>query len=211
MILPRLYFITRDDSPFSHVEQVELACRSGLRLVQLRLKNRSDSEIFNCAKQVRKITKKYNTLFILNDYLDIGIELKADGVHLGQEDEALQSVFRRCPARMMIGSTANTFQEIQKQATYPISYIGLGPFRHSETKEKLSPILGVDKLRSIRNEMDEAKIDLPLYAIGGIRLDDLAYLNRLKLHGVAVSAAIAKDKQMEKNIKRFIQQVNSWN
>ncbi|MCD8444955.1 thiamine phosphate synthase, partial [Tenacibaculum finnmarkense] len=68
--------------------------------------------------------------------------------------------------------------------------IGLGPFRFTETKKNLSPVLGVDGYKKI---IEELKTQTPIIAIGGITLDDVAPIVQAGIYGVAASGAITRD------------------
>ena len=96
--------------------------------------------------------------------------------------------------RFLIGGTANTFADVQRLAAAGVDYVGLGPFRFTTTKEKLSPILGLAGYAEIMRQCRAAGITVPVIGIGGIRLDDVAALLETGLHGVAVSGAIGQQK-----------------
>jgi thiamine-phosphate pyrophosphorylase len=90
----------------------------------------------------------------------------------------------------IIGSTANTVDDILALKDMDIDYVGLGPFRFTQTKKKLSPVIGLDGYRSIVNTVREASVDLPIVAIGGICLEDVEPIMATGVNGIAVSGAI---------------------
>ena len=71
-----------------------------------------------------------------------------------------------------------------------VNYIGLGPFRFTKTKKNLSPILGLKGYQSILQQYKMANLSLPIIAIGGITLDDVAILKANHLYGIAISSLI---------------------
>ena len=89
----------------------------------------------------------------------------------------------------IIGGTANTFDDIRRLHEQGADYIGCGPFRYTTTKEKLSPVLGIEGYRQIIEQMRENKISLPMVAIGGLTPDDIDPLAELGI-GVAMSGTI---------------------
>ena len=80
--------------------------------------------------------------------------------------------------------------ELEKLAAAGVDYIGLSPFRFTTTKEKLSPILGLAGYAELLAQARAAGLAVPVVAIGGITLADVAALRAAGLHGVAVSGAI---------------------
>ena len=97
----------------------------------------------------------------------------------------------------IIGATANTFEDIVRQVNNGCNYIGLGPFQQTKTKNKLSPLLGIEGYRSIIAKMNQSKIDIPVYAIGGITLVDINPLMKTGIHGIAVSGTITKSDEKQ--------------
>ena len=92
----------------------------------------------------------------------------------------------------IIGGTANTFADIRQHVADGADYIGCGPFRFTTTKQKLSPILGLDGYRSILVQMQEEGLTIPIVAIGGITREDIPSLKALGLSGIALSGGILK-------------------
>ena len=90
----------------------------------------------------------------------------------------------------IIGGTANTIEDVKAHDEAGADYIGCGPFRFTTTKEKLSPILGLEGYRHIVNEMKLHHIDLPIVAIGGIRKEDIPDIMKTGVTGIALSSSI---------------------
>ena len=99
-------------------------------------------------------------------------QIGADGVHLGKLDMPIKEARERLGKDFIIGGTANTFEDIRQHAADGADYIGCGPFRFTTTKQKLSPILGLDGYHSILTQMREKGITIPVVAIGGITRED---------------------------------------
>src|SRR5689334_4412707 len=85
------HFLTQDMARRSHEEQVRIACEAGIRWVQLRVKNEPATEWLQIAKAVKKITDSFNVTLIINDSVTIAKEVDADGVHLGKQDESIET------------------------------------------------------------------------------------------------------------------------
>ena len=117
----------------------------------------------------------------------------ADGVHVGLQDATVADARTLLGPGKIIGGTANTIHDVRQRQQEGCDYIGLGPFRFTTTKVKLSPILGVDGYRDIIAELEQLEAPYPpVYAIGGIQLADLPLLRSLGLYGVAISGLITE-------------------
>ncbi len=152
----------------------EAAVRSGVRYLQLRMKQRPRGEVLEQARRLRRITSGSGTRFIVNDDVDIAAEVDADGVHLGQDDMGLAEARRRWPAPGKIFglSTHNEEQELGARLLAP-DYIGVGPVFPTPTKEKPDPTVGLERMGRIVRASP-----LTAVAIGGIDAGNLAAVLR---------------------------------
>jgi thiamine-phosphate pyrophosphorylase len=190
-MLPHLYLITQPVSNISYEDQVEKACRGGIKLVQLRMKNTTSDEYLDTAIRVKAVTKHFGATLIINDNPNIARLSGADGVHLGRSDMSPPEARKLLRPGMLLGGTADCFERICEIYPY-VDYIGLGPFRFTTTKEKLSPILGIDRYNYIINRMREQKMNKPVFAIGGIILNDIPALLETGVYGIALSSSVVK-------------------
>ena len=190
MKISTLHYITQDLTHVSHWEQARLACEGGADWVQLRMKNRAYSDWKETALRTQEVCKKFGTTFIINDNAQIALEIEADGVHLGKTDFSPIEAREMLGGKFIIGGTSNTFEDVLFLHEAKVNYIGLGPFRFTKTKKNLSPILGLEGYQSILQQYKMANLSLPIIAIGGINLDDVAILKANYLHGIAVSSLI---------------------
>ena len=172
----------------------EQACKGGVDWIQLRLKDVSYDAYFKVGREVQEVCKKYDATFIVNDDIKLALDLDADGVHVGKEDPLPQHYIDEMLGKGgIIGCTANTIADFEHLSGKAVSYIGLGPFRFTDTKKKLSPILGLDGYKSIFEEVRRGALDIPpVVGIGGVRESDVATLLSAGLYGIAVSGAISK-------------------
>ena len=185
-----LHYISQNATDGSQLTAIKHALDAGCKWIQLRLKNQSSSEIKAQALAAKQLCLTYNAKLILNDYPLIAVEVEADGLHLGLSDMAIPEAREIVGPHMIIGGTANTFSHVQQRIVEKVDYIGLGPYRFTKTKEKLSPILGLAGYRSIFKQLEEARLSFPIIAIGGILPDDIPSLLELGVHGIAISGAI---------------------
>lgn len=185
MQISRLQFIT------DNAQAAELACRGGVRWVQLRAKNLPAAAWRQLALDVQAVCRHHGAALIINDNPALALEIGAAGVHLGQQDMPPAEARALLGPDFIIGGTANTFADIEKLVATGVDYIGLGPFRFTATKEKLSPILGLSGYTELLAQCRAAGITTPVVGIGGVVLADVAALLATGLHGVAVAGAIS--------------------
>ena len=182
-------FITHHNERFSYLEGAYLALIGGCDWVQLRMKGATDEEVEPIARKLKLACEGAGATFILDDRVELVKKLQIDGVHLGKNDMPVDEARKFLGDEFIIGGTANTFDDIRRLHEQGADYIGCGPFRYTTTKEKLSPVLGIEGYRQIIEQMKENKISLPMVAIGGLTPDDIDPLAELGI-GVAMSGTI---------------------
>ena len=177
-----LYLITANRKDLKEI--VLQALEAGVKIVQYREKFLNDNEKVNQAKALASLCKKYNSLFIVNDRIDIALAVKADGIHLGQEDLPTKIARELLGPEKIIGRSTHCIEDIKNAEKEGCDYIGIGPIFPSKTKEKLSPI-GIDYLVK-----GSYKTHLPAFVIGGINSSNINKLNQINNLRIAVSDAI---------------------
>lgn len=195
-----IQYITHENQRLSYLDGAILALMGGCKWVQLRMKEASDEEFLVVGSQLRELCKIYSATFILDDRVHLVKPLGADGVHLGKNDMPIDEA-RRClqSDKVIIGGTANTFDDIKRLHKQGANYIGCGPFRYTETKKKLAPILGFQGYKSLAEKMKSEGITLPIFAIGGILYDDVKALLSIGIDGIAISGGVLNaDNPIEK-------------
>ncbi len=177
-----LYLITTNTSNLE--EKVLEALKAGVKIIQYREKFLHDFEKISQAKSLASLCKKYNSLFIVNDRIDIALAVDADGVHLGQDDIPTEIARALIGSEKIIGRSTHSLEDIKNAEEEGCDYIGIGPIFTSKTKQQLDPI-GIDYLQ---NGLDETL--LPAFAIGGINSSNIKKLNEINNLRIAVSDAI---------------------
>ena len=199
----KLQYISQGETVEKQLYNIHQALDAGCDWIQMRFKNQTDEKRFVLAEAVKMLCKEYLATFIVNDDVLLAQDIDADGVHLGLTDMSITEARAILGDRKIIGATANTFEDVVFQSQNGCDYIGLGPFQFTETKEKLSPILGVQGYTSILNKMKTENILTPVYAIGGITLENIESLVKTGVHGIAVSGMITKSLQKEKLVQHL--------
>ena len=161
----RLYPLTdRQLSRLSHAEQISQLSEGGATVVQLREKVLSPLEFHNEAEAALQVARERGLRIIINDRVDIALALKADGVHLGQEDMPPTAARRLLGPTAIIGFSTHNLKQAQLASQTPVDYIAIGPIFATSTKQGSNPPVGLDGLREAR----QAVGSIPLVAIGGI-------------------------------------------
>ncbi|MGL2429004.1 thiamine phosphate synthase [Helicobacter pylori] len=178
------------------LDTLELALQSKITAFQFRQKGdlalQDPVEIKQLALECQKLCQKYGAPFIVNDEVQLALELKVDGVHVGQEDMAIEEVIALCKKRQFIGLSVNTLEQALKARHLDgVAYFGVGPIFPTPSK-KDKQVVGVELLKKIR----DSGVKKPLIAIGGITMHNAPKLR--EYGGIAVISAItqAKDKAL---------------
>lgn len=192
----RLQYIT------ASYEHMQSALDAGCTWVQLRCKDIAERDYCTLAIRSKLLCERYKAILIVNDSVAVTQYAGADGVHLGLEDESIHIARSILGPDKIIGGTANTLAHLQQRIVEGCNYIGLGPFRFTTTKQRLSPILGLEGYQSLLAAMDRP---LPVYAIGGIQVEDVPALLDAGVYGVAVSGGITDARDKKQIISQFNQ------
>lgn len=186
-------YISQGATIADHLKNIENVCLAGCKWVQLRLKNTELLDYLNAAIEARKICDKHGAVLIINDNIGVAGESNADGVHLGLTDTNPKDARKQLGNEAIIGGTANTLKDCLQHIDNGVDYIGLGPFRFTTTKKKLSPVLGTEGYAKIVNEIINKGHILPIVGIGGITLNDLTELQKTGVSNVAVSGLLTNE------------------
>ncbi len=199
-----LQFITNTNCNRPVAEQIKAVLNGGCRWIQIRMKEASDEEIKKVVEEVKPLAAEKGAFLVLDDRVELCKELELTGVHLGKHDMLPSRARVELGPLAVIGVTANTFEDVTAVRSLDVDYVGIGPFRHTLTKDNLSPILGIEGIKEICSRMEEAEITFPRVAVGGIKTEDVKSLLEAGCNGIAVSGAIAFAEDMEAETRKFI-------
>lgn len=205
----RLQFITHASDIQSIAAQVEKTLRGGCRWIQLRHKDADATELIKEGRLIRRLCDEYGAIFIIDDHVELVETIGADGVHLGKNDMPVVEARRILGIRKIIGATANSYEDIVEAVGVGADYIGLGPYRFTTTKEKLSPVLGLAGYNDIVDHCRTDKINIPIVAIGGIERDDITPILSTGVSGIAVSGAIRNAENPELETAKILQSITN--
>lgn len=199
-----LQFITHQTERYSYLDSAKMALAGGCKWIQLRMKEASLEEIESVVGELKPLCEQQEAFLILDDHVELTKKLQVDGVHLGKNDMPLNEARRILGEDYIIGGTANTFEDVEMHYRAGADYVGVGPFRFTTTKKNLSPVLGLEGYRNILSRMQEARIVLPVVAIGGITYEDIPSLKETGIDGVAMSGSILNAEDPVEETRRII-------
>jgi thiamine-phosphate pyrophosphorylase len=207
--MERLQYISQETEHQSHIEGIKKACENGAKWIQLRVKDKTEDEVLKLAQETLQLCKLHKCYLIINDFPAMAKQIGAYGVHLGKEDMPVNEARRILGKDFIIGGTANTIEDIENHFKNGADYVGVGPFRFTTTKKKLSPVLEIAGYRSIMDECIKRNISVPIIAIGGIEQNDIKEIMSTGVYGIAVSGLIANAKDTAAAIKQINDSINS--
>lgn len=199
-----IQFITHYTESISYLDSAMYALRGGCKWIQLRMKDASDEEVRPVAEALLEECRRHGAVMIIDDRVALAKEIGADGVHLGHDDVSIAEARAMLGGKYIIGGTANTLEDVMRIYEGGGDYVGCGPYRFTTTKKKLSPVLGTGGYRRILGGMKAYGIELPVVAIGGIELDDVAILKNTGVAGIAISGAVIRSVSPEETMRNFI-------
>jgi len=203
-----LLFITHQTERFSYMQSAEIALKGGCKQIQLRMKDVSAECLLETARKMKILCDSYRADLYIDDNVEVCKMANATGVHLGKNDMPIADARKILGKNFIIGGTANTFEDIKLLHAAGADYIGLGPFRFTETKKNLSPILGLSGYKDIVRLCEECNIKLPIFAIGGINVDDISAIMQTGISGIALSSTILQAINPIEETKKIIQTIN---
>lgn len=184
-------------------EDVEKALLGGATFVQLREKDASFEEFLEQAQEVKKVCKKYNVPFVINDNIEVALAVNADGIHVGQSDMEAGSVREKLGKDKIIGVSTRTVEEALLAQERGADYLGVGAMFQTSTKLDAADVTFED-LKAIC-----AAVEIPVVAIGGISNHNVAELGGTGIDGVAVVSAIFAAEDIRKATSEMKQNLES--
>lgn len=203
-----LQFVTDGRTPQETIEMVRDAVEGGCRWIQIRMKDSDLQARTKVVDAVSRICSDNDCTLLIDDDVHAAA-LGNIGIHLGKTDMPTPQAADILGPDAVIGRTANCREDlIALAADHRADYIGLGPFRFTQTKKKLAPVLGLEGYKALIADMRQRNDFRPIVAIGGITPDDVVPLLSAGADGVAVSGAIAHAPDRIAATRSFINEIN---
>ena len=197
--LPRLLFISAGETLHAQLSGIKSALDAGVQFLQIRWKQAEVAQLQELIERSLPLCQEYQAICIINDHPPLAKLPGVHCLHLGLTYMPIDQAREIIVEPKIIGGTANTLADVQQRQAEACDYIGLGPMRFTHSKKNLSPILGLEGYAQIQAALVGQQVP-PIYAIGGILLDDVQQLRSLGIHGVAVSGLILQQPSSVKQL-----------
>ncbi len=201
--IEKLQFITHDIDTLSHIEQAQLACEAGAKWVQYRCLTKDDEALLNDINAIAEICDDWGATLIVTNHIHLNRKADIQGFHIEDMDADFVALREQLGEDITIGGSSNTVEGLIRLAAEGVDYAGCGPFSHTDTKPNNSPWLGLDGYTKIVSVLKEKKIDLPVLAVGGVKLADVNALMETGIFGIAASSAINQSENMKHAYQDF--------
>ena len=158
----------------------------GVDLIQLRGKEQAIDELVDLAAALHELTVRSSTPLIVNDHVEIAIRVPVEGVHVGQDDDAVAAVRRRVDREILVGKSTHSINQALAAHREGADYIGFGPIFATPTKPDYQPI-GLKEIEGVHRD-----VVLPIFCIGGIKTDNLREVITAGARRVAIVSGLLK-------------------
>lgn len=201
--IPYLQVITDEEiqDRHSHLEIARHALRGGADAVQFREKRPwTTRELMQTAREILDEVRRYESLLIVDDRVDVARSVGASAVHLGRHDLDVVAARAILGPDAIIGGTANSYEEAERVWQSDIDYLGVGPVYGTRTKRNPAPEMGLETLARIC-----AACPVPVIAIGSITAERIPEVLHAGAHGVAVVSAVVTAPDLEAATRRCVE------
>ncbi|WP_026575297.1 thiamine phosphate synthase [Bacillus sp. UNC438CL73TsuS30] len=187
----KVYFIMGSNNCNKDPETVlEEAIAGGITLFQFREKGKGaldGAAKYDLARRLQQICRMNKIPFIVNDDVGLALELDADGIHIGQDDEPVETIRERI-GNKILGVSTHTLEEAEVAVRCGADYLGIGPIFPTSTKEDAKAVQGTSLIDKLRGN----GIMIPLVGIGGINASNASMVLKAGADGVSVITSISK-------------------
>jgi thiamine-phosphate pyrophosphorylase len=168
------------------------ACaRGGATLVQLRDKRSATRAMIEEARAIKKVLANSGVPFVVNDRVDVAMAAGADGVHLGQEDMAVEDARQLLGPDAIVGLSIKSVAEADAAPLALIDYVGSGGVYVTASKQQNNPPIGPDGLARIIAALRRRAPELPVCGIAGIDANNAGEVIAAGADGVAIISALS--------------------
>ena len=182
-----LGYASAEDAPDAVSRMIE----GGVDVIQLRAKNFSEEKIQETGERIVAITGQAGVPLIINDFSELVPAIGAQGAHMGQDDRNVADARWRAGRALagevtppIIGKSTHSVEQAVAAASEGADYIGFGPLFATPTKPGRAPI-GLDEIRRVHE-----LVSIPIFCIGGIKLENLSSVLKAGARRVVVVSAI---------------------
>ena len=203
--MKKLYLVTNSDkyTEEEFLKRIEDAIKGGVDILQLREKEKTDLEILNLGKKVKKICDEYKVPMLIDDKPHLAWALGC-GVHVGADDMPISLCRKLLGEKALIGATAKSVKAAKKAQEDGSDYLGVGAIFETKTHVKTKRT-SVETFKKIKDT-----VDIDVFAIGGLNIENVDILKDSKADGICVVRAIMDAEDVYKtsfDLKEKIQEL----
>jgi thiamine-phosphate pyrophosphorylase len=190
----RLYALVDPEHADGHdpVKLARMVVQGGATMVQLRDKRGATRRMVEQARAIKAALRPFDALFLVNDRVDVALAAAVDGVHLGQEDMAVEDARALLGPHAVIGLSIKNVAQAEVAPLDLIDYVGVGGVFATASKDNPDPAIGPAGLQRIGDVLRRRAKKFPLCAIAGIDARNAAAAIAAGADGVAVISALAR-------------------
>jgi thiamine-phosphate pyrophosphorylase len=181
---------------------LEQALDGGVKAIQLREKDLGGKELFELAEKTRRLCNRYNARLFINDRIDVALAVEADGAQLGKTAIPIESARNLLGPQKLIGASVHALAEAKEAERSGADFILFGPVYFTPSKAAYGPPQGLTVVKEIVE-----KVSSPIYAIGGIKPQNIEETKRTGIRGVALISAILNSDNPKAAARRILQQL----
>jgi thiamine-phosphate pyrophosphorylase len=174
----------------------------GVDLIQLRGKQKSLDELTDLAAELHQVTSRSSIPLIANDHAEIARRVPVEGVHVGQDDDSIAIVREKAGRSVIVGKSTHSLAQAIAAQNEDADYIGFGPIFATPTKPDYQPIGLIDI------ERVHADVTLPIFCIGGIKIDNLEQVIAAGARRIVIVSGLLQAEDITeytRNAKRLLQ------
>jgi thiamine-phosphate pyrophosphorylase len=164
---------------------IEQALLGGVRAVQLREKDLGGGELFSLAEKTKTLCARHGASLFINDRVDVALAVDADGIQLGSSSLPVDAARKLMGDKRLIGASTHSMKEALAAEAAGADFILFGPIYFTPSKAAYGNPQGLERLQEAVE-----KISLPVYAIGGIKPENVAAVKATGARGVALTSAV---------------------
>jgi thiamine-phosphate pyrophosphorylase len=183
---------------------LEQALDGGIKAVQLREKDLSGRDLFSLAERSHKLCQAYDAALYINDRADVAMAIDAAGVQLSKASLPIVTARALLGPQKIIGASTHSLQEAREAEQNGADFVLFGPVYFTASKSAYGAPQGLPALKTIVDN-----ISLPVYAIGGIKPENIESTKKLGVRGVALISAIVSAESPKEAAAKMLRQLRS--
>ena len=183
---------------------LEQALDGGVKAIQLREKDLSGRDLFSLAERSHKLCQAYDAALFINDRVDVAMAVDAAGVQLSQTSLPVITTRALLGPQKIIGVSTHSLREAKEAEQNGADFVLFGPVYFTASKAAYGAPQGLPALKTIVDN-----ISLPVYAIGGIKPENIESTKKLGVRGVALISAIVSAESPKETAAKILRQLRS--